>query len=352
MKKKYDIILIGAGIFGTHSAIELKNHFPELNIGIIEKKNDIFKGASGNNTGRVHLGYHYPRDIETALQSKYSYDVFIKYYKDCIIKKFPNYYFIVNNDESKTSDIDYLNFLENIDLPFTRLKQDQISKLDLNQSLISIGIQTEESVCDLDALKKNIQSKLKKNIDVHFNEEVINVSKEEEYYVVQTKDQTFRGRFVILSNYMNPVGNFFGTPNNFFQENTEILEIEFDRDPYGITLLDGPFISLLPLGSKKNRFSLYSVTSSRYTSYPKSEEILIDAISYIPSLQKARVIKSLLSVRSLERDVQATDRRLSKLHKIHEGLFFVQSGKLDHIFLIGNALIEEVKSYFESNNAI
>ena len=35
-------------------------------------------GASSNNTNRLHLGYHYPRDLNTAQQCKKGFELFLK----------------------------------------------------------------------------------------------------------------------------------------------------------------------------------------------------------------------------------------------------------------------------------
>ena len=43
---------------------------------LFEKKNNILNGASTNNLNRVHFGYHYPRDYETAKQSTKGYITF------------------------------------------------------------------------------------------------------------------------------------------------------------------------------------------------------------------------------------------------------------------------------------
>ena len=69
-KKKHKIAIIGAGWFGCHIGSELKKK--NLEISIFEKEDDIFKNGSGNNTNRLHLGFHYPRSKKTRkILSKY-----------------------------------------------------------------------------------------------------------------------------------------------------------------------------------------------------------------------------------------------------------------------------------------
>lgn len=346
MNKIYDVIFVGAGLFGMHSALELSDYLPKLKIGIIEKNDDVIKGASGNNTGRVHLGYHYPRDFETALQSYQNYDLFLKYYQESIITKFPNYYFIVDSPKSLTTKNQYLNFLENINLPFITLDLKDITRLGMNPKDISLGIQTEESVCDLAVLKQKIKEKLRSNMEVYLNEEVIDVIKKSGRIVVKSTKQIYETQMLVFSNYMQPIGTVLKGNKEFYSENTEILEIELVHKPYGITLLDGPFISLLPFGKNKNRFSLYSVIYSRFKSKPQSLKIISEGIKYLPILKNAKIIRSLYSLRSLEKNVGETDRRLSKLIKLDDNFFMIQSGKLDHVFDISESIKLEVTKIF------
>ena len=68
MKK---IGVIGGGIFGSEIALELaKNGF---SVTLIEKNSNLLMGATSKSVLRLHLGLHYPRDLETAIQSKRGY---------------------------------------------------------------------------------------------------------------------------------------------------------------------------------------------------------------------------------------------------------------------------------------
>ena len=56
-----DVVVIGGGIFGSCTAIELAKN--GINVTLVEKNTQIMQGASLNNQNRLHLGYHYPRDL-------------------------------------------------------------------------------------------------------------------------------------------------------------------------------------------------------------------------------------------------------------------------------------------------
>lgn len=60
--KHPDFLVIGAGIIGLSTALELKQRFPDANITIIEKETGPGLHASGRNSGVLHAGFYYTAD--------------------------------------------------------------------------------------------------------------------------------------------------------------------------------------------------------------------------------------------------------------------------------------------------
>jgi len=58
--------VIGGGIHGLTSAIALAKE--GLEVTIFEKEKEILLGTSGSTHNRAHMGYHYPRSCETAIE--------------------------------------------------------------------------------------------------------------------------------------------------------------------------------------------------------------------------------------------------------------------------------------------
>lgn len=54
-----DIIIIGGGIVGLASALQLKQQNPSLKITLIEKEQTLAKHQTGNNSGVIHSGIYY-----------------------------------------------------------------------------------------------------------------------------------------------------------------------------------------------------------------------------------------------------------------------------------------------------
>ena len=79
-------VIVGAGWYGCHIASLLVKNNKEILI--IDKANDFFTGSSSKNQNRLHLGFHYPRSMETIHECKYGYEQFVKKYNHCINEPF------------------------------------------------------------------------------------------------------------------------------------------------------------------------------------------------------------------------------------------------------------------------
>ncbi|MEX0926408.1 MAG: L-2-hydroxyglutarate oxidase [Dehalococcoidia bacterium] len=56
---KFDVAVIGAGIIGLSTAMNLLEQFPKLKIGVIEKDSQVAAQQSGHNSGVIHSGIYY-----------------------------------------------------------------------------------------------------------------------------------------------------------------------------------------------------------------------------------------------------------------------------------------------------
>ena len=165
------IAVIGAGIFGTTIALRLcaDGHRVKL----LESNNDILMGTSYHNTRRVHLGFHYPRDLSTAKQSFLGFEEFHNRYGDCIKSDFLNYYFISAHN-SKTNLREYLNFSSLLGAPFENLS----NGLPRTIKHCEGGIKCPEFVYDCDHLRKLIRVEISKsNVNLRTSTRVKSIKK-------------------------------------------------------------------------------------------------------------------------------------------------------------------------------
>ncbi len=69
MPRKYDFLIIGAGIIGLAMASRLKQRRPQASLLIIEKEESEAVHASGRNSGVLHAGFYYTAD---SLKAKFT----------------------------------------------------------------------------------------------------------------------------------------------------------------------------------------------------------------------------------------------------------------------------------------
>ena len=92
MSKSTRVAVVGCGAFGGMIALRLSE--AGCDVTIFEREKECLRGASFNNQNRLHLGFHYPRDILTAHQCIQGFSRFREEFPECIVSGFPNLYFV------------------------------------------------------------------------------------------------------------------------------------------------------------------------------------------------------------------------------------------------------------------
>lgn len=319
MNKK--IKIIGAGIFGCAIAYELDRVGHDVTI--IEQDDDILKHASKCNHNRIHFGYHYPRSLKTAEQSLDGIVSFLINYKEAILSHFPNYY-MISKDGSHISGQEYINFCKKVGIDYTRVTPD--NKL-VNIDLISQSILTDEIIYDHSILKSIVKKNIE-GIKIKFN-------------------TTFDGRiddcdYLINTTYasINEVNKQLGVPELKIRlQDVCIPYFEMKSNPFGLTVMDGQFCSVMPKGKTSNQFLLYSVKHSLIENnnldinniYKQSER-------YFPFLKNVKRLGYWRTKRALP--INNNDERLSEIftYKEHPKIINVLSGKVSTCHKIGQTI--------------
>mgnify|MGYP001181153947 CR=1 FL=1 len=319
MSKK--IKIIGAGLFGCVIGYELQR--AGHNVVIIEQDSDIMQRASKCNHNRLHLGYHYPRSKETAEQSLDGLVSFLTNYKEAIVSHFPNYYMIAKNDSHISRD-QYINFCNNVQIDYTYDIPDNSL---VNNNLIDLSINTDECIFDYDILKSLVKEFVK-DIDIKFNTKFDGNIDDCDYLINTTYAS------------INKVNKLLGVPELKLKlQDVVIPYFKMKSKPFGVTIMDGPFCSVMPKGNNPNEFLLYSVKHSLM----KNGKLDIDTIyseseKYLPFLKNVERLGYWRTERALP--INNNDERLSEIftYKEHPKVINVLSGKVSTCHKLGQEI--------------
>jgi len=334
-----NIIVVGGGIFGITAALVLSEL--NYNIIVIEEKNDILLGASLVNQNRIHYGYHYPRSSKTIEETLLSLESFKIFYGDSINNKFSKYYAISKFNSHINSD-EFIKICNSFNL---KMKDEYPSKKLLNRDLIESCWLTDEPIFDYLKLKEIIYTKLRKNKNIKIirnctiskiNDSIANLSNgfkiKYEYLINSTYSN--------ISNVLNDLGY---TPiNSKYQLCVlPILKSNKKFKTTGVTIMDGPFCSLMPKGFEKDKYILYHVKESVIQEHIGNlkpnwlpikgfveDSIIEGSRKYFPILESMSLIDSWITTRLILPEHEFDDARPTFIKQNDENVFTIFSGKL------------------------
>lgn len=81
-KEKYDLIVVGAGIIGLSTALEIAKKWPKKGILIIDKENEISNHQTGRNSGVIHSGIYYQPNSLKAKNCLLGYNLLVQFAKN------------------------------------------------------------------------------------------------------------------------------------------------------------------------------------------------------------------------------------------------------------------------------
>lgn len=270
----YDIVIIGAGLYGLYSALFCAKQGKRVLV--LEYDDSPFKRATYINQARVHMGYHYPRSYSTAIKSAGYFRRFNEDFAFCINGEFEKVY-ATSSNFSWTNAKQFIKFCNNANIPCEEVAPTKYFK----NGMCDGAFVTKEYTYDADILKNYYVTELKKfqNVDIRYHIRYISIEKTKSYYRLLLKNgESIETPFLLNATYastnqiINNIKNAGELP--LFRIKYELCEIILCNvsgklDGVGITVMDGPFFSIMPFG-KTGFHSLTSVTFTPHvTSYEK-----------------------------------------------------------------------------------
>jgi len=343
------IAVIGGGIFGTSVAAEL-SVFGDVSI--FEKNAELLQEGSYVNCYRHHHGYHYPRSDETVVDVQCSRIPFEKIFKDALLHT-PTYYALAK-EGSYVSVKEFLAFCKKHNLPYKKsFPQGHL----LAKKEINLSIRVPEPSYDYGKLKEITTKRLDAmpNIDIRYNTLVTGIT----FDTKGAKAITYRSTDPASSRHREKRQKFdivvnatYANINRFARwldfetypirvDLAEVVVIKLPIPPISITVIDGPFATLMPI-DKPGEFVLYHVKESildRYVpanglvkkfpkGYSNQEAILAESAKFFPILKKATIVESRIVHRGVLAYHEHDDARVADLIEHGFGCWSILSGKI------------------------
>lgn len=330
------IAIIGGGIFGVTIAFRLAKLY---SVDLFEKNNDILMAASDINQCRIHRGYHYPRSDSTVKEVLDANDSFTKEFDDAIMKDSVSYYCLSKFDSLINSD-EYLKFCKRNNLEYSKISLDVLDK-----NSIQLCLEVKEYSFDHEKLKKICWKKLNESgVNVHLN--------------VMSDDTIYENYdLIIISSYANINSLLEKYPEKQRDYQFEICEkIFFELPPEfknkSVIVMDGPFMSIDPVGTKNfsiigdvvhsvhaRNIGKHPIIDPKYIShlnkgmiknpqFTNHDLILESASRFFPKINEAKYIGSSFCIKTILPNVDSTDARPTIVERIDDKIITVFSGKI------------------------
>ena len=273
MNNKFDKIIIGAGLYGLYAA-EYSSKKGEQ-ILVLEYDREPFMRATYINQARVHMGYHYPRSLTTAIKSAGYFKRFVDDFGFCIHDKFEQIY-ATSEQFSWTNAKQFMEFCKAADIRCDEVAASRYFKAGMCDG----AFLTEEYTYDAKLLGAYYQEQLKdrNNVNIQYGSRIEKIVKAGKVFIVRMQDGTeYEAPFVLNATYASVnqmIEKLEGVGKEYFNIKYELCEIILCEPSeklrnIGFTVMDGPFFSIMPFG-KTGLHSLTSVTFTPHvTSYDK-----------------------------------------------------------------------------------
>jgi hypothetical protein len=267
----FDKIIIGGGIYGLYAASFCGKKGEKVLV--LECDEAPFMRATYINQARVHMGYHYPRSYTTATKSASYYDRFLEDFDFSIKNDFEKIYAISKNF-SWTNAQQFEKFCKDSKIPCKPINISDYFKGDLVEG----AFLSKECTYDASLLRDHFIQEIKdtKQSTIQYGVKISSIKKNGDYYeIILESGEVFQTSYILNATYAS-VNQILSKLNyekiEIKYELCEIIlcRVSADLQNTGITVMDGPFFSLMPFG----KTGLHSLTSVSQTPHKTSYDLL------------------------------------------------------------------------------
>ena len=270
----YDKIIIGAGLYGLYAADFCGKKGERVLV--LERDGGAFRRATYINQARVHMGYHYPRSLSTAKKSAGYFKRFCEEYDFCIHRDFAQVY-ATSSRFSWTDAEQFMLFCETAGIPCEEVPVSRYFRQDMCDG----AFLTREYTYDAAELARYYTDRIADmpNVSIEYGSRIEDILCDEAhncFVITLAGGRKLEGAFLLNATYAstNQVLNMVrGAEHKEFDLKYELCEIILTEPSeelknVGITVMDGPFFSIMPFG----KTGFHSLTSVSFTPHITSYE--------------------------------------------------------------------------------
>ena len=275
-----DKLIIGAGLYGLYAALYCARKGQQVTV--LEIDPEPFGRATYINQARVHMGYHYPRSLSTAMKSAGYFRRFVEDYGFCILSDFQQVY-ATSRHFSWTDAAEFQKFCADAGIPCEPLPVGRYFK----EGVCDGAFLTREYTYDAHILRDYFLEELEgyPGVEILCGRQIRRIVRQGDCYQVYASSQEADGAeerheapFVLNATYasVNQVLQCVegGVESQEFGIKYELCEIILCKagealHKTGLTVMDGPFFSIMPFG----KTGFHSLTSVTFTPHRTSYDV-------------------------------------------------------------------------------
>lgn len=272
-----DKIIIGAGLYGLYAAKFCADRGQK--VVVLEWDKVPFGRATYINQARVHMGYHYPRSLTTAMKSAGYFRRFCEDFDFCIEKSFQQIY-ATSRNFSWTDAAQFVSFCRAAGIRC----EEMAAPAFFRKGMCDGAFLTQEYTYDAGMLRDFFLQKLEEQsgVQIFYGARIQRIDCLENDFEVTLEDGAcFRAPFLLNATYastnqiLQKVQGLTKEEKRLFDIKYELCEIILTRPGdylknIGLTVMDGPFFSIMPFGKTGS----HSLTAVAFTPHMTSYEAL------------------------------------------------------------------------------
>jgi len=197
---QHDVIVIGGGIVGLATALQIKRSNPRLNLVLIEKEEELARHQTGNNSGVIHSGLYYKPGSLKATNCIRGYHLLLDFCRDNEIPFDLCGKIVVATEEKEIPLLHNLitrgeqNGLHNL----KRLKKEELKDYEPHVTGLEGLFVPQTGIVDYTKVAFKYGELIQKlGGEIRLGERVIEIQKNAEYSVVVTQKQSYSAKLII-----------------------------------------------------------------------------------------------------------------------------------------------------------